>query len=117
MATLTIAGTISFPLGDEGTPPSRAFTAQLVYTERNIGDVVLVGAQADVDLMGLMTDAKACYIEVLEGEGDLKANGATEVLAVTTTAGFWIWFNPDGGLTALTVTTAADATFRVYMFA
>ena len=117
MSTLTIEGTISFPLGDEGTPPERAFSAQLNYTERNVDDVVLSGAQADIDLMGRITDAKACYIECTTGGGDLKVNGATQVLAISVDGGFWIWFNPAGGLTALTVTTSASAAFRVYMFA
>lgn len=116
MPTLTIAGTISFPLGEEATPPSRPFNASLIYTERNVDDVVIVGAQVDQDLMGRLTDAKACYIECEAGAGDLKINGATPVLAISVDGGFWIWFNPNGGLTALTVTTAADATFRVYMF-
>jgi hypothetical protein len=116
MPTLSIAGTISFPLGTEASPPSRAYSAQLVYTERNVDDVVLVGAQADVDLMGRIADAKACYIEVEAGAGDLKVNGAAVVLPISEDGGFWVWFNPNGGLTALTVTTAANATFRVYMF-
>ena len=117
MATLTIAGTLSFPVAEEASPPSRAFSAQLIYAERNIEDVVLGSALSDQDLMGRITDAKACYIECLIGAGDLKINGATEVLALTVDGGFWIWFNPDGGLTQLTVTTAAAAKFRTYLFA
>jgi hypothetical protein len=116
MPTLTIAGTISFPLGEEANPPSRSFSAQLIYDQKNVDDVVITGAQADVDLMGLITDAKACYIEVTVGAGDLKVNVSTPVLAISVDGGFWIWFNPNGGLTALSVTTAADAKFRVYMF-
>ena len=117
MPTLTIAGTISFPLADEATPPSRNYSAQLIYGQRNIDDVVLVGAQADIDLMGQLTDAKACYIEVVAGAGELKINGATPVLDISVDGGFWIWFNPNGGLTALTVTTTDNASFRVYLFA
>jgi len=117
MPTLSIAGTISFPLGTEATPPSRPFSAELVYAERNVDDVVITGAVADVDLMGRITDAKACYIEVESGAGDLKINGASTVLAISVDGGFWVWFNPNGGLSALTVTTAADSAFRVYMFA
>jgi hypothetical protein len=116
MPSLKIDGTIQFPLADEANLSSRPYSAELVYTERNIDDIVLVGAQADIDLMGRITDAKACFIEVISGEGDLKINGATEVLAVTAAGGFWVWFNPAGGLSALTVTTAADSAFRVYMF-
>ena len=116
MPTLTISGTIAFPLGEEATPPSRPFSASLVYSERNVDDVVITGAQADQDLMGRMTDAKACYIEVEAGAGDLKINGAATTLEVSVDGGFWVWFNPNGGLTALTVTTTADAAFRVYMF-
>jgi len=116
MPTLTIAGTISFPMGAEATPPSRPFSASLIYTQKNTDDVVIVGAQADQDLMGRITDAKACYIEVIAGAGDLKINAAAPVLSVSVDGGFWIWFNPNGGLTSLTVTTAADSTFRLYMF-
>ena len=116
MPTLTIAGTLSFPLAAEATPPSVPFSAVLAYTERNVDDIVLVGAQADVDLMGRITDAKACFIQAVVGEGDLKINGATEVLPVNAAGGYWVWFNPSGGLTALTVSTSANATFRMYMF-
>lgn len=116
MPTLKIDGTISFPLADEAALSSRPFAAELVYTERNVDDVVITGAQVDEDLMGRVVDAKACYIEVVAGAGDLKINGAAVVLEITVDGGFWIWFNPNGGLTALTVTTAADASFRLYMF-
>jgi len=116
MPTLKIDGTISFPIADEADLSSRPFAAELVYTERNIDDVVIVGAMADQDLMGRLTDAKACYIEVVTGDGDLKINGATPVLAISSDGGFWVWFNPNGGLTELTVTTLANASFRVYMF-
>jgi len=116
MPTLTIAGTISFPLGAEATPPTRTFSASLIYTQRTVDDVGITGAQTDQSLMGRLTDAKACYIEVETGEGDLKINGSTEVLPISVDGGFWAWFNPNGGLTALSVTTTANAKFRVYMF-
>lgn len=116
MPTLKIDGTISFPLASEATLSSRSFSAELVYSERNVDDVVITGAQVDQDLMGRIADAKACYIEALVGDGDLKVNGATPVVPISVDGGFWVWFNPNGGLSALTVTTAADATFRLYMF-
>lgn len=116
MATLKIAGTISFPLGEEATLPSRSYSAELIYAERNVDDINLVGAQADVDLMGRMTDAKACYIEVESGSGQLKVNGAATTVPISADGGFWVWFNPNGGLTSLTVTTTATSKFRMYMF-
>lgn len=117
MPTLTIAGTISFPLADEATASSRSYTATLTYTEKNVDDVVITGAQVDQDLMGRITDAKACYIECAVGGGDLKINGSTPVLPISVDGGFWVYLNPNGGLTALTVTTTGDSTFRLYMFA
>jgi len=116
MPTLTIAGTISFPMGSEATPPSRPFSASLIYTQKNTDDVVITGAQATQSLMGRITNAKACFIEVLAGVGDLFVNGAIVALPVSVDGGFWVWFNPGGGLTALTVTTSANASFRVYLF-
>ena len=116
MPTLKIDGTIQFPLADEATLSSRPYSAELVYGERNVDDVVLVGAQADIDLMGRIVDAKACFIEAITGDGDLKVNGSTPVLPLSSISGFWIYFNPNGGLSALTVTTSANASFRVYMF-
>lgn len=116
-STLTIAGTISFPLADEASPPSRAFSAELIYTERNVDDIVFSGAQSDIDLMGRITDAKACYVECIAGAGTFKINGATETIPVSVDGGFLVWLNPNGGLTALTVTTTASAQFRIYMFA
>lgn len=116
MPTLTIAGTISFPLGVEATPPSRPFSASLIYSQRNVDDVDIVGAQVDQSLMGRLTNAKACYIEVKAGVGALKINGVAQPIDISIDGGFWIWFNPNGGLTSLTVSTTADAGFRVYMF-
>lgn len=117
MPTLKIAGTISFPIADEAELSSRPYSAELVYAERSIDDVVITGAQVDQDLMGRITNAKACYLEVVAGEGQLKINGAAPSLPVNSDGGFWVWVNPNGGLTELTVTTTANATFRVYMFA
>jgi hypothetical protein len=116
MATLKIDGTISFPLGEEANPPSRPYSAELIYAEKNVDDISLVGAQADVDLMGRIADAKACYVEVESGGGELKVNGAVTTLPISADGGFWIWFNPNGGLTSLTVTTTATSKFRMYMF-
>lgn len=116
MPTLTIAGTIAFSLGEEATPPSRPYSASLIYTEKVDNEVVITGAQADVDLMGLITDAKAAFIEMEAGEGDLKINAAVPVLALHVDGGFWVWFNPNGGLTALSITTTADAKLRAYLF-
>jgi hypothetical protein len=116
MPTLTIDGTLSFPLGGESDPPERPFKAQLNYDQKRDNEIALSGAQANVDLMAGMADAKACYIEVLAGTGALKVNGAATTLPVSVDGGFWVWFNPNGGLTALTVTTTDDAKFRVYLF-
>lgn len=117
MPTLTIAGTVQFPLGSEANPPSTPFSAALSYTERNVDDVDFSGAVADQDLMGRITDAKACFVQMLVGDGELKVNGSTPTVPIATTGnGFWIWFNPNGGLTALTITTSAAARVRVYMF-
>lgn len=117
MPTLTISGTISFPLAEEASPPSRSFGSSLVYSEKRDSDVKIVGAQVDVDLMADIADAKAAYIETKVGAGDFKINGSTPTIPLTVDGGFWMWFNPNGGLTAMTVTTAANATFRVYLFA
>jgi hypothetical protein len=117
MPTLTIAGTLSFPLGTEASPPARSFTASLVYTQRNVDDITITGAQVDQNLMGRITNAKACYLEAETGSGEIKVNGAATTVPLSVDGGFWIWFNPNGGLTSLTVTTSATAKFRLYMFA
>lgn len=67
--------------------------------------------------MGLIADAKACYIEVVSGGGTLKVNGAVQVEPLDSIGGFWVYFNANGGLTALTVTTTGAASFRRYLFA
>lgn len=117
MPTYQIAGTISFPLADEATLPQRSFSAELVYTERSVDDVVITGAQSAVDLMGSIADAKAAYVEATAGDGVIKANGAATGLPISSTQGFFTYFSPAGGLTALTVDTTNNATFRVYLFA
>lgn len=117
MPTLTIQGTISFPLGAEATPPSRTFKYELVYTEKADHDFLFTGAEVGVDLMGHIADAKAVYVEVLSGEIVLNINGATEDLAMSADGGQWIYGNPNGGLTALTATSTDDARLRAYIFA
>jgi len=114
MPTLTIAGTISFPLGAEATPPTRAFNASLIYTQRSLDDVA-VAIVTDQNLMGHVTNAKACYIEMSSGDIDIKVN-TSAAIPLSVDGGFWVWFNPNGGLTALTVSSLAAATFRVYLF-
>ena len=116
MPSMKIEGTISFPLADEANLTGRPFEVSLVYTERNIDDVVISGAQVDQDLMGRITDAKAVFIEADAGSGELKVNGADETIQVDDSGGFWVWVNLAGGLTSLTVTTTGDARFRLYMF-
>lgn len=66
--------------------------------------------------MGAIADAKACYIEVEQGVALIKMNAGVPSIPISATSGFWIWFNPSGGLTALTVSTTANAKLRVYMF-
>lgn len=117
MPTMTLQGTISFPLGSEASPPSRPFKHELVYTEKHVTDVVLVGVETDLSLMGHIADAKAAYVEMIAGEVDLKINGATETMPLSVDGGQWIYGNPNGGLTALTATSAANARMRVYLFA
>jgi len=117
MATLTISGTIAFPLANEASPPSRSFTASLVYTEKVTKDLVITGAQSDVSLLDGIADAKVAWVECVSGTGTIKDNGAATGVVIKAGTGWYSWFNPDGGLTALTVTTTADATFRIYAFA
>ena len=116
MPTFKIDGTISFPLAGEATLPERSFSAELVYTERTVTDVVVTGAQVGVDLMGAITDAKAAYVEAIVGDGTIKSNAAATGLPISSSQGFWAYFSPAGGLTALEVDTTANATFRVYIF-
>lgn len=117
MATFTDTGTLAFPLADESDPPSRSYSFTLNYTEKSVKDLVLVGAQADQDLLNGISDAKAVWIECLTGAGTIEVNGAAAGVALKAGSGFFSWYNPDGGLTTCTVTTTADASFRVYVFA
>lgn len=115
MATLTYQGTLSFPLGDEASPPSTPFSFSLVYTQRNVDDLVFGGAVTDEDIMGKVVDAKAVYMECLTGGGSFKMNTGGAV-PLKPGSGSMCWFNPDGGLTVLTLTTTAASSFRLYMF-
>ena len=116
MPTLTVTETISFALAAEGTPPSTGRTFTLVYTEKVTRDLVVTGAQVDVDLLNGIADAKAVFVECLTGAGTIEVNGATAGVDLKAAVGWFEWLNSDGGLTALTVTTTADASFRLYIF-
>lgn len=116
MPTLTISGTISFPLAGEATPPERPFSAQLIYHQRTVEDILLTGEEENAtNLMGQILDAKAVYVEVIAGDAQLTVNAGT--LDVSADGGFWVWFNPNGGLTELTASSQDGATLRVYVFA
>jgi hypothetical protein len=113
MPTLTISGTISFPLGSEATPPERPFNAQLIYTQRSIQDIALASASG-LSLMANIANAKACYVERITGDATFVINGSGSVDIAA--SGFWLYFNPAGGLTTLTTTFGSPASFRVYLF-
>lgn len=116
MPTLTIEGTVQFPLAAEANLSSRPFTASLVYTERHVDDLVLAPATSDQDILAPISDAKACYIEMVSGDATLKVNGAATAIPLTSTSGFWIYFNPAGGLTGLLVSSTPGGTMRLYTF-
>ncbi|RKX67324.1 MAG: hypothetical protein DRP42_00570 [Tenericutes bacterium] len=117
MATLTDSGTLAFPLANESTPPSRTYSFELVYTEKFVTDLVLTGAQVDEDVMGGIADAKAIFVECLTGDGTIEVNAATAGVAIAAAGGWFSWYNAAGGLTACTITTDDDASFRIYLFA
>lgn len=116
MPTLTVTESLAFSLADEGTPPSTSRTFVLVYTEKVTKDLVIAGAQADVDLLNGIADAKAVFIECLTGTGTIEVNAAVLGVDLKAAVGWFEWLNSDGGLTTLTVTTTADASFRLYIF-
>lgn len=117
MPTLTIQGTISFPLGSEASPPARPFSYTIVYTAKAVNDFVLAGPEVGVDLMPHIADAKAAYVEMLAGEVEISINGSEEPLPLSVDGGQWIYGNPQGGLTSLTATSDANARVRAYIFA
>lgn len=114
---MTIAGTIQFPLASEANPPSTPFSASLNYTERNVDDIDFSTPPTGESLMGSITDAKACFVQMLVGDGTITVNGTTDATPVQTSGnGFWTWFNTGGGLTQLEFTSGAAARVRVFMF-
>lgn len=118
MPTLKAVTTLTFPVAAEATPtPAPPITFELLYTQKHCEDIVFGGLTTDSNLMGHITDAKACYIQCLAGGGTLKVNGATQTQPLAAGQGYWAYCNPDGGLTALTVSTTDAASFRLYMFA
>lgn len=73
------------------------------------------GAQTDLDVMGNVADAKACFIERIAGDGEFTINAGDQPVTLGASS-LWLWFNPAGGLTSLTLTTPGDAIFQVYLF-
>lgn len=115
MPTLKVVETLTFPLGDEASPNARpATTFELVYTDKHADDVS-VGIVVDQSLMGSITNAKGAIVECTSGACTIKANAGTGLPLKAAQGGFR-YFNPDGGLTTLTVSAAAAARIRVYLF-
>lgn len=117
MATLTVSGTLSFPLAAEATPPSRTFSFSLIYTQKNQDELDYAAPVADDDIMGKIADAKFFMIECTLGDGTLKINGASETIPLKVNSGWYMFANADGGLTACLLSCSVASKFRLYAFA
>lgn len=115
---LKVTTTLQFPLGDESDPKvTSPITVTINYDQKVPADVKITGSQSNVNLLGLITNAKAAFVQCTSGAGDLKANASSTSVPLKAGQGWWAWFNPDGGLTALTISTTDSARFRTFIFA
>ena|ERR1051326_373249 len=117
MPQLKVTTVLNFPLTGEVNPKdSDPIVFSLQYTQKINDNVVFAGAVSDQSLLGTITNAKACYLLCLTGGGTIKVNGASTTAPLAAGVGYWAWCNPNGGLTALTVTTTGAASFLVLAF-
>lgn len=116
--TLDISVEASFDVGgaEDRRPMINTALEAMAFDHESVMHVNIAGAVTDQDMLeGSVTSAKAVLVYSDLGSGLVKMNGGSGV--PVSSAGGWLCFAcPDGGVTTLSVTTTADAKFKVFLF-
>jgi len=117
--TLTFTGEVNWPIEDGKQAAKVALSASLVYSSAFLIEKVYAAPITDEAVVLPMTSAKFLLLQATGTEDvSVKLNGNANAIPIKATSGFVLVNNPDGAITALTVTVAtAPATLRGIAFA
>ena len=122
--TITVKASLEYDAGYPGAAGHESDRRPLlnlefldqVYSNKTVLDLTYSTAITDEDFfVGTATSAKVVLIRSTLHGGDLKINGGTAV-PIAEGAGWALFVNPAGGVTALTLTTTDAANFDVHIF-
>jgi hypothetical protein len=117
--TLTFTGELSWPIEDGKQAAKVALSASLVYTSALHIEKVYATTVMDEAVDLPMTSAKFLLLQASGTENiSVKLNGSAQAIVLKAGSGFILVQNPDGAITGLTVTVAAQpATLKGFAFA
>jgi hypothetical protein len=117
--TLTLTGEINWPIEDGKQAAKIDLAISLAYTSALHIEKVFSSPVVDEDVDLPMTSAKFLFLRALGTEDvTVKLNGNSNAHTLKAGEGFLLIHNPDGDITALTVSNAAaPATIQGWAFA
>jgi len=116
--TLTFTGEMSWPLEDGKQAAKANVSISLAYTSSISTEKVFSGTVTDEAVALPMASAKFMMIRAKTEDISFKVNGGDQPIILKGDAGFFLVYNPDGAITALTVTVATSpASLEFYAFA
>ncbi len=116
--TLGFSGEMEWPLEDGKQAAKLNLLEGLVYTQSFQVEKLYAAPVTDEALVLPMASAKFILMQAKSGDVQMKLNGNANAITLKADAGFFAFWNEDGAITALSVTTAAaPASLVVYAFA
>lgn len=116
--TLSFSGTMQWPIQDGKQAAKLDVSVSLDYTSVLALEKVYSAPVADEVITLPMASAKFLLMQAKTADVEVKVNGSANAITLKAGSGFLLIHNPDGAITAVTVTVAAaPATVEGYAFA
>lgn len=117
--TLSVTTTMNWPVQDGKNAAQLVLTTSLTYTQMLVIEKVYSSPVAGEAITLPMTSAKFLILQSLGTEDvEVFINGSTDSIMLKAGDGYVVVQNPDGAVTSLEVTVAAEpATLQGYAFA
>lgn len=110
--TLGFSGEMEWPLEDGKQAAKLDLLEGLVYTQAFHVEKLYAAPVVDEALVLPMASAKFILMQAKTDDVQVKLEGNANALTLKADAGFFAFWNEDGGVTAITVTTAAAPASR-----
>jgi hypothetical protein len=115
---LQFSGEMQWPLEDGKQASKLDLLETLTYGQAYHAEKLYAAPVTDEALPLPFASAKFILMQAKTADVDVKLNGNANAISLKADAGFFAYWNEDGGVTALSVTTAvAPATLVVFAFA